>query len=33
MINVDVEVFFVSLKVGSVILNLIEASRVFIINP
>lgn len=33
MTNTDVEVFLVSLKAGGVALNLIEASRVFIVDP
>lgn len=31
--NVDVTVFLVSLKAGGVALNLVEASRVFIMDP
>ena len=33
MNNTDVEVFLVSLKAGGVALNLVEASRVFIVDP
>ncbi|KAI1338984.1 SNF2 family N-terminal domain-containing protein [Xylariaceae sp. FL0016] len=33
MNNVDVECFLVSLKAGGVALNLVEASRVFIVDP
>ena len=33
MNNADVEVFLVSLKAGGVALNLVEASRVFIVDP
>jgi len=33
MNNTDVEIFLVSLKAGGVALNLVEASRVFIVDP